>query len=145
MQGPAYLAFLFGFASLCLADEVADRAEIEGLIAALNDGSRPAGTLFVGDSSQIAAELARLADLNRMLRSSSVPLSEATQPRLNVRSVRFITSEVALVDATNDQFGSLPPVTRIPVVFVAKKNGEWKLAAVRIPRLPAFAMVAGTR
>jgi hypothetical protein len=123
------LLVLSVFAHTAFADEAADRAAIDALIAALNNHTQPSSNLFTGDSADIQRELANLAAASR---PSGGPLSEVSEPHITVRSVRFITSDVALVDATSDQFGSTLPVRRIPVLLILKKDANWRIAAVRI-------------
>ena len=124
------------FAVLGWADEATDRAAIEGVIGALNadqtgaDQKRIAG-LFTTDADN---ELDRLANLDRrLLQPSDKPWSEVTTPRIVIQSIRFITTEVALVDAANTQYGSTILVRRVPVLLVMKKQaGDWRIASLRI-------------
>lgn len=120
-----------------LADETADRIAIESVVGALSDHSRPAVELFTSDAGG-TGELLRLADLDRTLVRSSGPMSETTPPRLVVRSIRFLTPQVALVDAANTQYGSLILVRKVPVLLVMKKDGDWRIAALRVLVNPVF-------
>jgi hypothetical protein len=127
------------FASLALADSDADRTAIESIITTLNDHAAPASTLFTTDGAD-SAELGRLADLDRMLSHSEEPLSEVTAPRIMVRSIRFITPDVALVDGINAQYGSVILRKSVPVLLVMKKEGSnWRIASFRtIANLSGF-------
>jgi len=80
------------------------------------------------------SDLGRLTALNtQWLQLSSEPWSEMTSPRLTIRSIRFVTPDVALVNAASVQYGSNIPVRRIPVLFVLKKEGkDWRIAALRV-------------
>jgi hypothetical protein len=132
------------FASLALADSAladsdADRTAIQSVIATLNDHTAPTSTLFATDGAD-SAELGRLADLDRMLSRSAEPLSEVTAPKITVRSIRFITPDVALVDGINAQYGSVIVTKSVPVLLVMKKEGSnWRIASFRtIPNLSGF-------
>ena len=111
-------------ASCALADEAADRAAIQAVVTALNHGDKPVAELFTPDADG-ARELAWLNAPNR------TPLSGVSQPYLKVRSVRFVTPEVALVDASADQYGSLFGRS-IPVLLVMRKESRWRISALRI-------------
>src|SRR5207302_2579056 len=83
------------------ADGAADRAAIEHVIGSLNvgqaAGEKPLSVLFTTDAEN---ELDRLVNLNRwLLERSNEPWSEVTTPRLVIQSLRFVTPDVALVDA----------------------------------------------
>jgi hypothetical protein len=132
------------FASLALADSAladsdADRTAIQSVIATLNDHTAPASNLFTTDGAD-SAELGRLADLDRMLSRSAEPLSEVTPPKITVRSIRFITTDVALVDGVNAQYGSVIVTKSVPVLLVMKREGSnWRIASFRtIPNLSGF-------
>src|SRR5215471_50641 len=116
------------------ADEREDRANIERLIGALNDDAPGAAQkrslLFTPDAE---IEFDRLSRLDRrLMQRSDTPWSEVTRPRMVIRSVQFITPEVALVDAANTQYGSVILVRRVPVLLVMKKEREWRIASLRI-------------
>jgi hypothetical protein len=124
------------FAAHAWADQAADRAAIERVIGALNSaqsrpGEKPDSSLFTADADN---QLDRLADLNRRLfQASKEPWSEATTPRMAIQSIRFVTPDVALVDAANTQYGSVIPARRIPLLLVMKKEGaDWRIASLRV-------------
>lgn len=126
------LASLF-VASWALADSASDRAAIVSLITALNDHSKPPSSLLTADAAADPAELARLSNLDRMLAPSKGPLSEVTAPKIEIRSVRFITRDVALVDAVNSQYGSVILSKSVPLLVVMKKQGKnWRIASLRV-------------
>jgi hypothetical protein len=77
-------------------------------------------------------------DFNRLPASGGQPWSEVSEPILIIRTVRFVSPEVALVDAMNSRFGSTVLVQRTPVLLVMRKEQNvWKIASVRILLAPA--------
>ena len=67
-----------------------------------------------------------------MRQASDGPWSEVTAPRIVSESIRFVTPDVALVDAVIAQYGSLL-VSREPVLLLMKKQAtEWRIASVRL-------------
>jgi hypothetical protein len=58
--------------------------------------------------------------------------SEKSHPMIVVRSVQFISSKAARVDAERVQYGSVMLRSSVPVVILLeKKRGEWKIASQR--------------
>ena len=89
------------FSAFARADERTNRVEIQGIIDALNNyvpdgGQQQVSALFTGDADN---QLARLLDLDRGLVPANTPWSELTRPKIALQSTRFITPDVALVDA----------------------------------------------
>ncbi|MGC9950890.1 MAG: hypothetical protein ABSF64_31375 [Bryobacteraceae bacterium] len=131
------LLCLYLLCSACLwADQDTDRVAIENVIGALNEPrgdarAKPLSDLFTSDADP--AELDRLSDMERRMREvSSGPWSEVTAPRIVARSVRFVTPDVALVDAAISQIGSLS-ASHKPVLLVMKKQGtDWRIACLRL-------------
>jgi hypothetical protein len=124
------------FATLACADTTADRAAIERVVGAVivgptDSGAKPGSRLFTADAD---SELDRLLDLDRrLLELSREPWSEITSPRLVIQSIRFVTPDVALVNAANTHYGSMILARRIPVLFVMKKEGTaWRIASLRV-------------
>ena len=124
------------FAALVRANEAADRVAIERVVNVLSDrqtvsSKKQISTLFTADADN---DLDRLTELNgRLLQFASEPWSEVTTPRQTIQSIRFVTPDVALVNAANAQYGSTIPVRRIPVLFVMKKEGtDWRIASLRV-------------
>jgi hypothetical protein len=112
------------------ANEIEDRSDIERVISTLNDGRTNLSqkqNLFTSESQN---ELDRLSSLDRRMVTSDIPLSEVTTPRVVIQSVRFITPDVALVDAANTQYGSVVLVRRVPVM--RKEREGWRITAVRV-------------
>jgi hypothetical protein len=91
---------------LWAASEVKDRAAIDKVIAALNDPR------VAPDKDEI--------------------WSEKTHPMIVVRSVQFVSSRAARVDAERVQYGSVTLRTSVPVIILLeKKRGSWKVASLR--------------
>src|SRR5579864_3248574 len=116
------------FATLAWADEAADRSAIERVIGVLNDcqaGSSKKRTLFTSDAD---SELEHPSKLDRrLLQLSSEPWSEVTALRLVIHSIRFVTNDVALVDAASTQYGSTILVRRISSA-IGDEKGRNRLA-----------------
>lgn len=108
------------------ADEITDRPMIESTIARLGD-NQP--VLFTADFTD-AAEFARVSSTGTVVISKE-PFGEATislapARRFAVVSIRFVTAEVALVDALDrhNENGT--------VLLVMKKEGtEWKVTSFK--------------
>jgi len=116
--------------------ETPGRAGIEKVIAALNEpgnwtGARPSFHLVTSDAD---LEFDRLSNVvHQMLELSKKPWSEVTTPRFAVRSIRFVTPDVAVADAAVTQYGSVILVRRVPVLFVMKKEGtHWRIDCLRV-------------
>ena len=108
------------------AEEVTDRPMIESTIARLSD-NQPA--LFTADFSD-AAEFARVSSTGTVVISKEpfgeAIISLAPARRFAVVSVRFVTGEVALVDAL-DRY-----TENGKVLLVMKKEGaQWKVASFK--------------
>ena len=106
-------------ASLAFADVPADRTAIEHVINSPSTARLVSALFTAGDDSQ--------------------PWSEVTPPYIAIQSIRFLTPEVALVDATSTQFGTMILVRRVPIWLVMKKEGTtWKIASLRLPAASDF-------
>jgi hypothetical protein len=136
------LCLCLTFAALACAANREDRAAIETAIGALNT---PSGALrekllaLCSPDSDATREVDQLVTLmRRMEQAASQPMSEVSPPRLMIQSVRFITLDVAMVDATVSRFGSLTGVQHTPVLFVMKKESEgWRIASIRVGVRPS--------
>jgi hypothetical protein len=119
-----YLSTLL--ATCAWADDTTDREAIERLIAALNNHSKPLSDLFTADAPESEQSV---------LSAHEEPLSEITSPRITIRSIRLITSQVALVECTNTQYGSMIMARTTSMLLVMKKDGaQWRIASVRALR-----------
>jgi hypothetical protein len=116
------LGFWILIATCAWADEGTDREAIEQLVGAVNNHSKPPADLFTAD----APDSERTA-------LSNEPMSEFTSAKIAIRSIRFITSEVAVVDCTNTQYGSAIMAQIMPVLLVMKKDrAQWRIASLRV-------------
>lgn len=123
--------------SVCaLADEAADRVAIEKALVTLNEFlkapiEKPLPNLFTPDVD--IAELNRLRTAHGHMRDhAGRPWSEVSMPRIVSSGIRFVTADVALVDATDSQFGSLTR-RNLPVLLVMKKQGaDWRIISLRM-------------
>jgi hypothetical protein len=113
-------------ASCAWADEGADREAIEQLVATVNSHSKPPSDLFTSD----APDSERTA-------LSVEPMSEVSPVRLTIRSIRFITSEVALVECVSTQYGPVITARITPMLLVMRKDGsQWRIASLRVSVTP---------
>lgn len=59
--------------------------------------------------------------------------SEVTAPLIGNETVRFLSSDVALVDASQSRYGSLILKESVPVTLIMKlEGGQWKIFSLRI-------------
>ncbi len=110
---------------------------IQKVIDALNEPhcdsqSKSLSSVFTRDAD--SADRERLSDVERQMcrRISSGPWPETTAPRIVSDSIRFVSPDVALVDAAITQIGALS-WRHEPVLFVLKKVGpDWRIASLRL-------------
>jgi hypothetical protein len=120
-------------AALAFADVPADRKAIEKVINSLSTAN-PVSVLFTADA---------VSQLDQLTQPANEPWSEVFRPtngrpRIAVQSIRFLTPEVALVDAESTQVRSTA-IWRVPVWLVMKKEGsDWKIASLRLPEVSDF-------
>jgi hypothetical protein len=112
------------------ADESADRNAIESTLASLTNRDEPPPDLFTSEAKS-AGDPARLSQFRQLVFAPRPPMSEVSEPRLVVRSVRFVTPDVVAVDADLSQSGSLT-FWRVPVGFIMKRESRWRIAAMRV-------------
>jgi hypothetical protein len=105
-------------AACAFADETSDRDAVRSLIARFNDQhERP-------------ATLAKDSDIAPLDRFSG---QEVSQVYFEPGAVKFITPEVAFVDAAANQYGSLIGKRSMPAYFVVKREaGGWRVAVMRV-------------
>ena len=111
-------------ATFAWADEAAERTAIERQIATFNNHSKAAADLFTADAP----------DSERVFLSAhQEPLSEVTPPKISIRSVRFITSEVVLVECLATEYGSVIVARSTLMLLVMKKSeAQWRIASLRV-------------
>jgi len=120
-------------AVLVVADVPADRTAIEHVVNSLSTAN-PVSVLFTPDADN---------QLDRLKQPADGPWSEVFHPAngrplIAVQSIRFLTQEVALVDAVSIQIGSTT-MRRVPVWLVMKKEGaDWKIASLKLPAASNF-------
>jgi hypothetical protein len=113
----ALVWILLGVAVVARADERADA--VRKAIAAFND-LRERATVLTAD-----------ADLSPLERFAG---QEVSQVYFEVRSIKFLTGDIAFVDATASQFGSTIMKRVLPAYFVLRRaGGEWHVAVMRVP------------
>jgi hypothetical protein len=117
-------------ASLAWADEATDRDSIATTVARLS-GSYPQPLLFTSDFDG-SSDFERMTRFGQVIISkepfgeAEVRFPSATGIRFVIRSIRFLTGDVALVDAFDRQNGLEP------VLLVIRKEGvDWRLASFR--------------
>jgi hypothetical protein len=123
-------------ASAVWADETTDRAGIEATVAALNiSPSQP--NLFTGDFADID-KVQQFLGQAATLTVSREPMGEATiyLPRLTrfvTRSVTVISPDTSVVVAIHERQFKPTESTRVPVLFVLKREGsDWHIASFRV-------------
>jgi len=58
---------------------------------------------------------------------------EVTPPFIEIQSVQFVSPDVALVDASQTQFGSVILKRTVPVILLMKLDGkEWRILSMRL-------------
>jgi len=114
MRRVVCLAILFVYPAL--ADDEAENGAIERVIAAWNIQSQPLSDLFSPG-----------ADAQALL--TEEPWSEVTRPYITIRSIHFLTSVTALVEADSTQYGSAILKRKEPLLIVLRKYGvNWRIA-----------------
>ena len=105
------------------------------LCARADDGAavRKVITAF-NDPHQRQSVLMPDADLDSLSRYRG---PEMSQVYFEVKAVRFVAPDVAVVDAAGSQYGSLTIKRSLRAVFVLKKQGDaWRVAVLRVRRAP---------
>jgi hypothetical protein len=114
--------------ALAFADGPADRKLIDTVIHSLKT-AKPVSSLFTADAD---SDLGRLQSMEEGMRKPAQTLwPEVGPPVLVVDSMRFLTADIALVNAVEKQIGV--GTIRIPLLFVMKREPSgWKIALLRI-------------
>ena len=75
----------------------------------------------------------RTAIARAIERQRSVIWSEVTPPVIETESVRFVSPEVAVVDGSQVQYGSVILKRILPIVLLMKLDGtEWRVVSMRV-------------
>jgi len=107
-------------AAVAWAADPAETAAIRKVIAAFNN------------PQQRATVLARDADIASLDRFAG---QGVTQVFFEPTAIRLVTPDVAFVDATASQFGSVILKRSSPAMFVLKREGgAWRISVMRIGR-----------
>ena len=155
---PSMKALLFLLLPVCVcgwADEAADRTAIANLIATLNEFPQHTdGFTADADGNDVLEQLWKGRRLASRMRSSpsdhptvvishepwgeamiNFPGVEIVNPRIESRTIRFITPEVALADGVCTYKAETGSTETTPLLFVMKKEGDrWKIASLRLLR-----------
>ncbi|OFW01672.1 MAG: hypothetical protein A3H94_00050 [Acidobacteria bacterium RIFCSPLOWO2_02_FULL_60_20] len=125
-----------------IPDRSAEVAKIQTVIAHLNEARRESNgkafsQLFTADG-EFRFENEGVAT-GRDAIEAGLPRpkdwSEVTAPRIENESVRFLSANVALVDASQTQYGSLILKQSVPVLLLLKRDaGNWRIISLRIYR-----------
>jgi hypothetical protein len=109
---------LFTLAALGWADDPADSRAIRKVIASFNH------------ASERASVLAHDTDVPPLDRYGG---QEVSQVYFEPTAIRLVTPDVAFVDATASQFGSVILKRSCPAMFVLKREGGvWRISVMRI-------------
>ena len=96
-----------------------------------NEAIRKAIATF-NDPHERATVLARDADLSPLGRFAG---QEVSQVFFEAKAIRFVTADVAFVDAAASQYGSTIMKRSMRAVFVMKREGgAWRISVMRIAR-----------
>jgi uncharacterized protein (TIGR02246 family) len=127
--------------SITLAQEPnrpGEAARIRSVIAELNEARKKSDAkafsqLFVQDGTLRVGNEIIATGRDAIERTASKPAfwTEVTPPIIGNESVRFVSSDVALVDATQTQYGSLILKQSVPVTLLMKLDGqEWRIVSL---------------
>jgi hypothetical protein len=124
----ALIAATLPFTGIAYADGPADRTAIETVIHSLKTAEH-VSDLFTADAD---SDLNRLRAIEQNMNASAhTPWSETGPPVLLINTVRFISADVAIVNAAEARIGPIP--SNVPVLFVMKKETSgWKIALLRV-------------
>jgi hypothetical protein len=112
------LCFLLTLTAVGWAEELADSQAIRKAIASFNN------------ASERAAVVARDADIPPLDRYAG---QEISQVYFEPTAIRLVTPDVAFVDATASQFGSVILKRSSAAMFVLKREGGvWRISVMRV-------------
>ena len=118
------------------ADETAIRKSITALEGALNAHDATGGArLFAEDGDQIvlgSAQYRGRADIERAYREKRLSIPDGKHIAITVRSIRFISPDVALVDVEG-HLVEAPSASKDRAFYVmVRRGGSWQIAALRV-------------
>lgn len=110
-------------ATCAWADDATDRAAIERVTAAVNSHSATLADVFTADAPENERSI--------LSAEGQEPWSEVTSRLITIRSIRFLSPQIALVQSTATQYGSVTVMQSTPMLLVMKKDGQqWRIACV---------------
>jgi hypothetical protein len=112
------LACLFLLPLALSADADADRTAIRKIIATFNRMSERASVL---------TQDAEIPDFAHCWQP------ERSQMYFEAQAIRFVTTDVALADASGNRYGGMAGKQTAPAVFILKREGAaWKIDSLRV-------------
>ena len=130
-----------------------ETAPIRSVIAALNKARRNAdpksfSRLFAPDGSlRVGNEIIATGPeaIENAFKNPQV-WSETTAPIIGKESIHFVSPEVALVDATQTQYGSLILKQSVPVTLLLKLDaGEWRIVSLWLHPIAGYSPLIRSR
>jgi uncharacterized protein (TIGR02246 family) len=117
-------------------DEAAIRKSIAALETALNAHDASGGArLFAEDGDQIvrgSAQYRGRAEIERAYREKRLAIPTGKHIAITVRSIRFISPDVALVDVEG-HLVEMPSTSKDRAFYVmVRGDGSWQIAALRV-------------
>ena len=114
--------------------------QVRAIIAQLNEARRRSDAkafseLFTADGEfRVGKEIVGTGrDAIAAALQQPMVWSEVTPPRIENESVRFISADVALVDAIQTQYGSLIMKQSVPVAILLKRDAaDWRIVSLRV-------------
>lgn len=135
MGGKYIFCFALLLSPIAIADEPADRAAIDRTITSLNErladpGKGSPADLFTKDAKH--TDIDGLVGLHHeLIEMARKPWSEMSPPVIAINSTRFVTADVVLVDAAENQV--YMGTHGIPLLFVMiRQSAEWRITSVHV-------------
>jgi uncharacterized protein (TIGR02246 family) len=123
-----------------MPDRAADEAAIRAVIAGVQEGinSRDFAAFaaqFTSDGDLIAFDMPKATGPDAVRQSIQMAWAEAPADRtiaITVDSIRFVGSDVAIVDNTGTLSSGEPAADRATGVMVRQGDGAWKTVSLRV-------------
>lgn len=113
-----------------LAQESIEADRIRAVITQLNN--KPFSLLFAPNGSLRIGN--RTVAIEEATKGRPI-WSEVTAPLIEIKSVRFLAPDLAFVEATQTQYGSLILKQSVSVTLLMELEGdEWRILSMRLPR-----------